>query len=69
MFATKEVAEERQIKAAEQWRLAKRSMKRTTIGCMIPLILLALFVTYFAGYVAATVKRECVQRLEVTSTH
>ena len=67
MFASREVAEERQAKAAEHWRKAKGSLKRWGSGCFILALLAAFLMTYLAGYVAATVRRACISP-EVTST-
>lgn len=60
MFASKEVAEERQAAAAEQWRLAKQSGKRFGAGCLFALILALCALAYLAGYVNAAVKPDCV---------
>jgi hypothetical protein len=53
MFASKEVAEERQAAAAEQWRKAKGQLQIYGAGCLFVLILAALALAYLAGYVAA----------------
>jgi hypothetical protein len=52
-FAPKEVAEEREAKAAEQWRRAKRGLQIYSGGCAFVLILALCALFYLAGYVAA----------------
>lgn len=60
-FAPKEVAEEREAKAAEQWRRAKRGLQLYGAGCAFAAILALCALFYLAGYVAAAaIKPDCV---------
>lgn len=67
MFASREVAEEREAQAREYRRQAVKSLKLWSLGCIVPAILLAFLVIYLAGYVAALTRPDCL-RPEVTST-
>jgi anti-sigma factor RsiW len=67
VFASREVAEERQAKAAENWRVAKKSLKRWSFGCLALVLVAAFGLFYLAGYVAAMTRADCL-RPEVTST-
>jgi hypothetical protein len=62
LFASKEVAEERQMAAAEHWRKAKGQLKAYGAGCLFLAILAALALAYLAGYVNAAVRPDCVQQ-------
>jgi hypothetical protein len=64
MFASKEVAEERQAAAAEQWRLAKRSGKQFGAGCLFVLILALCALFYLAGYINAAVAPDCAPQVK-----
>lgn len=67
MFASKEVAEEREARAREYRRQAVKSLKIWSLGCIIPAVLFAFLCIYLAGYVTAATRPDCI-RPEVTST-
>jgi hypothetical protein len=52
-FARKEDADEREAKAAASWQAAKASLRLWGHGCLFFAVLVALFIVYAAGYVAA----------------
>lgn len=62
MFASREVAEERQIEAERQWKRAKRNWKGCGAGCLVLILLAALALFWLAGYVAA-LNADCVTRV------
>jgi hypothetical protein len=66
LFASKEVAEERQMQAAEHWRKAKGQLKAYGAGCLFLAIMAALALAYLAGYVKATVRSDCLTHVEPT---
>jgi hypothetical protein len=68
MFASKEVAEERQAAAQEQWRLAKQSGQRYGAGCLFVLILALCALFYLAGYVNAAIRPDCQTKPTHVST-
>lgn len=67
MFASREVAEERQMKAAENWRKAKGQLRVYGFGCLVVLLIAALFMAYLAGYVASAVRKECLSPTHVST--
>jgi hypothetical protein len=67
LFASKEVAEERQAAAAEHWRKAKGQLKAYGAGCLFLAILAALALAYLAGYVNAAVRPDCPQPSRVST--
>lgn len=67
MFASKEVAEEREIKAQEHWRKAKGQLKGYGAGCLFVAILAALALAYLAGYVNAAIRPDCPQPSRVST--
>ena len=67
MFASREVAEEREAKAREYRRQAVKSLKLWSFGCIVPAVLFAFLCVYLAGYVAALTRPDC-PKPEVTST-
>jgi hypothetical protein len=68
LFASKEVAEERQAAAAEQWAKAKSQLKGIGAGCLFFAILAALALAYLAGYVNAAIRPDCQTKPTHTST-
>jgi len=64
-FAPKEVQEEREAHAAEQWRKAKRGLQLYGAGCGFVAILALCALFYLAGYVAAVATKPAT----VTPTH
>jgi hypothetical protein len=63
----REVEQDRGAKAAEEWRLAKQSLRRARRVLKYVLLILALIFAYFAGDLGA--RLDCLaNRPEVTST-